>query len=36
MHLLTRATGTAWERTPSHATQRGGVGDVEEGRGGAP
>jgi hypothetical protein len=31
-HSPTSATGAAWERTPWHATQRGGVGGVEDHR----
>jgi hypothetical protein len=30
-HSPTSATGTGWERTPWHATQRGGVGGADEG-----
>jgi len=32
-HSPTSATGTAWERSPWHATQRAAWGGSEEGRG---
>src|SRR5438093_4958035 len=35
-HSPTSATGTGWERTPWHATQRAAWGGVEEVRGGQP